>query len=146
MAESDIHKTLKKHALYYLKDKVTDVVANEVKFYNIKCIADAVGINLKRKEIRIIEAKASKEDFVRDKKLFGEKTSYYGHAHYSYIICPKDIIQPHEIPNGYGLLWMDGETIEVMKKPLKNNGKLKTKYETTLKRTVRRLTNSLLYE
>lgn len=146
MAESDIHKNLKIHALFYLKDKVVDIVANEVKFKNIRCVADAVGINLKRKEIRIIEVKASREDFFRDKKLFEEDTTYFNHAHYAYILCPINLIMPSEVPRGYGLLWLDEEdNIQVVKKPIKNTGKLKTRFETTLKRSVRRLSNALLY-
>jgi len=147
MAESVKHKELKKHALYFLKDKVIDIVANEVKFNNIRCIADAVGVNLKRKEIRIIEVKVTREDFFRDKKLFAEKHSYFNHAHYSYILCPHELIQPHEVPSGHGLLWIDDQrVITVIKKPTKNTKPLKTRFETTLKRSVRRLSNSLLYE
>ena len=106
MTESILHKHLKKQALFYLKEKVVDIVANEVKFKNINCIADAVGINLRRKEIRIVEAKATREDFFRDKKLFDERTSYVHHAHYAYVICPVELIFPHEVPKGYGLLWV----------------------------------------
>jgi hypothetical protein len=146
MAEGDIHKSLKKQALFYLKDKVIDVVADEVKFKNINCIADAVGINLKRKEIRIIECKATREDFFRDKKLFDEKTTYHKHAHYVYILCPNNLIQADEIPSGYGLLYQNGDSISVIKKPVKNNGGLKTRYDTTLKRSVRRLTNKVIYQ
>jgi len=145
MAEGNIHKNLKKYARHYLKDKVTDIVANEVKFKNNRCIADTVGINLKRKEVRIIEAKATREDFFRDKKLFDEH-SYFFHAHYSYIICPQNLIFPEETPQGYGLLWLDDENkVNVVKKPLKNDGKLHTRFDTILKRTVRRLSNELLY-
>jgi hypothetical protein len=146
MAEGHIHKELKKQALFFLKGKVIDIVANEVKFKNIHCIADAVGINLKRKEIRIIEAKATREDFIRDQKLFHEKTSYFYHAHYSYIICPSGLIHIHEVPFGYGLLWInEDKNIQVKKNPLKNKEKLKTTFHTTLKRSVRRLSNDLLY-
>lgn len=147
MAEGAVHKELKKHALFYLKDKVVDIVANEVKFRNIRCIADAVGINLKRKEIRIIEVKATREDYFRDTKLFDEKTSYHKHAHYVYIMTPHALIAPGELPEGYGLLWVHNNgVIEVAKKPTKNKEPLKTRYETTLKRAVRRLSNALLYK
>ena len=147
MAESVMHKQLKKQALFYLKDKVVDIVANEVKFRNIGCVADAVGINLKRKEIRIVEAKATREDFFRDKKLFEEKTSYAFHGHYAYIICPSELIRATEVPKNYGLLWLNeqGEVL-VMKNPVKNTGILRTRFDTTLKRSVRRLSNTLLYE
>lgn len=146
MAEGNVHKHLKKLALYFLKEKCVDLVANEVDFKNAYSIADAVGLNLKRKEVRVIEVKATKGDFIRDKKLFGEKTSYFVHAHYSYIMCPTDIIQPEELPHGYGLLWVDeNDKIEIIKKPIKNTARLKTLFDTTLKRTSRSLTNTFLF-
>lgn len=146
MAESKTHQRLKTCALHYLKDKVVDIVANEVKFRNIRCIADAVGLNLKRKEVRIIEVKASRADFLRDTKLFQEKTSYFHHAHYVYLMTPTGLIQPEEVPFGYGLLWVDeNDVVTVAKKPIKNKEKLRTRFETILKRSVRRLSNQLLY-
>lgn len=146
MAEGSTHKHLKKLALYWLKPLVVDLVANEVEFSNAYSIADCVGLNLKRKEVRVIEVKATKGDFIRDKKLFGEKTSYFYHAHYSYIMCPLEVIQPEEIPHGYGLLWVDEyDNISVIKKPIKNTARLKTLFDTTLKRTCRSLTNTFLY-
>lgn len=146
MAEGDIHKHLKRLALYWLKEKVADLVANEVEFANAYSVADAVGLNLKRREVRVIEVKVTKSDFLRDKKLFGDKTSYFLHAHYSYIMCPTGVIQPDEVPYGYGLLWVDEyDKIEMVKKPIKNTGKLKTLFDTTLRRTARALTNTFLY-
>lgn len=146
MAEGIIHSHLKKLALYFLKTKVTDLIAAEVEFNNAWSVADCVGLNLKRREVRVIEVKATKSDFLRDKKLFGDKTSYFYHAHYSYIMCPTDVIQADEIPHGYGLLWVDEyDNIEVVKKPIKNTARLKTLFDTTLKRTCRRLTNDMLF-
>ena len=69
MAEGEIHKKLKAIAMMFGKKLVTDLVAREVKFKNIKSVADVVAINIKREEIRIFEAKATKADFLRDKKL-----------------------------------------------------------------------------
>lgn len=141
-----MHKHLKRLALYFLKEKTTDLCANEVDFGNAYSIADAVGINLKRREVRVIEVKATKGDFVRDKKLFGEKTSYFHHAHYSYIMCPREIIKADEIPHGYGLLWVDEyDTIEIIKKPFKNTSRLGTMFDTVLKETCRSLTNTHLF-
>lgn len=146
MAESETHKHLKRLALHWLKAKVTDLVANEVEFNNAWSIADAVGLNLKRREVRVIEVKASLGDFKRDTKLFGAKTSYFYHAHYSYIMCPTDVIKPEELPHGYGLLWVDAyDNIEIIKKPIKNTARLKTLFDTTLRRTARSLTNTHLF-
>lgn len=147
MAEGDVHKHLKNVALRWLKTKVTDLVANEVEFSNAYSIADAVGINLKRKEIRVIECKSTFGDFKRDKKLHGKQTSYFNHAHYSYIMCPTDIIPSTETPYGYGLLYVDEyDNITLVKRPIKNTGRLKTMFNTTLRKTSRALTNSYLFQ
>lgn len=146
MAEGEVHKHLKKIALHFLKSKVTDLIATEVEFNNAWSVADAVGLNLKRREVRVIEVKATKGDFTRDTKLFGDKTSYFYHAHYSYIMCPENIIKPEEVPYGYGLIWVDeNDVCNIVKNPIKNTARLKTLFDTTLKRTARSLTNTYLY-
>lgn len=147
MSESETHKHLKNVALHFLKSKVTDLICAEVDFVNSWSIADAVGLNFKRKEVRVVEVKATKADFTRDTKLFDPKTSYFYHAHYSYIMCPTGVIKPEEIPHGYGLLWVnENDVVEVIKKPIKNSARLKTLFETTMKKTAKRLTNEMLYK
>ena len=146
MGEGVLHKELKDIAMRWMKKQVTDIVCPEVEFKNIKCIADVVGINFKRKEVRVIEIKSTRSDFIRDKKLFEEKTTYFYHSHYCYIMCPKNIINIDDIPYGYGLLWVDEyENIIIIKRPIKNKQKLKTMFETTLKNTAKKLTNLLLF-
>jgi len=141
------HKHLKWLGMHWLKKKTVDLVANEVDFYNAYSIADVVGVNLKRQEIRVIECKSSRADFLRDKKLYGTQTSYFLHAHYSYIMCPVGIISKEEIPDGYGLLYVDEwDNIMTVKNPRKNTGRLKTLFATTLKRTCRALTNQTLFK
>lgn len=144
--ESETHKRLKNIGMHYLKTKVTDLVCTEVKYRNIRSIADVAGINLKREEIRIIECKASMEDFKRDKKLFDIDKSYYKHCHYFYIMCLENVIQISDIPKEYGLLWVnDKDEVIVKQKPIKYKGRLKTMYKTSLKNICRACTNTLLY-
>lgn len=146
MAEGEIHKHLKMLALHFLKGKCGDLVCPEVDFYNAWSIADAVGINFKRREVRVVEVKATKGDFKRDTKLFEDKTSYFYHARYSYIMCPTNVINVEDIPYGYGLLWVDdNDNITVVKKPIKNTARLKTLFDTTMKRVAKQLTNTYLY-
>lgn len=147
LAEGQMHKKLKAYALKFLKEKVTDLVCSEVKYKNIRSIADSIGLNLKRKEIRIVEAKATKQDFVRDKKLFDIEKSYYKHCHYFYIICPENIIQLEDVPKEYGLLWLtDNNEIIVKRSPKKYTGRLKTMFDTSLKNTIKSLTNDYLFQ
>ena len=147
MSESKLHKELKCLALRWMKSKVTDLVCPEVDFYNIRCVADVVGINFKRKEIRVIEVKVTKKDLLRDKKLFDINKTYFNHCHYCYIMCPKNVIELSDLPYGYGLLWVDElVNIDVVKKPTKYSGKLKTMFETTAKLASKKITNLFLYQ
>lgn len=147
MSEGAVHKQLKAVGMKWIKEKVTDVVCREVKYKNMRSIADVVGINLKRREVRILEAKASKADYVRDKKLLELDYSYYKHCHYFYIICPDNIIQPDDVPKEYGLLWVNIVTNEVTIKrtPKKYTGRLKTMFDTSLKNSIKANTNDLLF-
>lgn len=147
MAEGPIHKKVKAVAMKFLKEKTTDISAREVKYKNMKSIADAVGINIKRREVRIIEVKATRADYIRDKKLLELDYSYYKHCNYFYIMCPIDIIQLDDVPKEYGLLWVNLETLEVIVKrpPKKYSGRLKTMFDTSLKYAVKANTNDLLF-
>ena len=146
MAEGNIHKHLKLVAMAFLKKHCTDIVSSETKFRNIRSIADACGLNLKRKEIRVIEVKASKNDYLRDVKLFNLETSYFPHSTYFYIMCPYGVIDKSEVLKELGLIYVDGnDKVYIIQKPTKNT-RLKTRFETTLKNAVRSITNDLLFK
>lgn len=147
MAEGIVHKKLKDVGMVWLREKCIDLVAKEVKYKNIRSIADVVGINLKRKEVRIIECKATKEDYIRDTKLMDIDKSYYKHCQYFYILCPENVLTLNDVPKEYGLLWMDSNNeIIVKRSPKKYNDKLKTQFATSLKRACRALTNNMVYK
>jgi hypothetical protein len=145
--ESHIHKHLKTQALYWLKEKMIDLCANEVKLFvqRKKFKADALGINITRKEARIIEVKATRADFLRDEVLHSDY-GYHHIAHYAYIMTPPGLLSTDEIPKGYGLLEMDEyDTIKVKKNPTRNPKPLLT-LEILIKRTSRAATNALLFQ
>jgi hypothetical protein len=147
MAEGLIHKRLKLLGLKFLKKRVVDLVCIEAKYRNMRSIADVCGINLKRKEVRIIEVKASRQDYLRDKKIFDIDQSYYKHCQYFYIMCPTEILQLNEVPKEYGLIWVDeNDNITVKRNPKKYNDKVKTTFVTSLKNVCRALTNNYLYK
>ena len=146
MAESEVHKRLKIVACGFLKKYCTDIVSVETKFRNLRSVADACGMNLKRKEVRVIEVKASLKDYKRDKKLFNLEKSYYPHCNYFYIMCPKDVIPKELVLKEFGLLYVDkNNKIEIVQKPIRN-AKLKTRFDTTLKNSCRSITNDLIYK
>lgn len=145
--EGPIHKKLKAVGMKFVKEKCVDIAVREVKYKNMRSVADVVGINLKRKEVRILEAKATRADYIRDKKLMDLDKSYYKHCNYFYIICPKDVLQLDDVPKEYGLLWVDLDTleIEIKRNPRKYTGRLKTLFNTSLKNCVKTITNDLLF-
>ena len=63
--ETDQHKWLKRLALQFLKEKGCNVVCKEVPVGKLN--ADVLGLNMKRKEIRIIECKQDKNDYESNK-------------------------------------------------------------------------------
>lgn len=146
--EQSLHKQLKRLSLFWLKEKSIDLVANEVKFYvkRKKLIADAVGINFKKKEIRIIEVKTSKKDFERDILLQHDTFGYHNLAHYAYLLTPINLLDRKVIPSRYGLLEcnQDGD-VNVVKRPEKN-AKPFIGFDTATKRTSRALTNAHLFK
>jgi hypothetical protein len=146
MSEGIIHKQLKIAAMAFLKKHCVDIVSCETKFRNLKSISDACGLNLKRKEVRIIECKASLKDYLRDTKLFSLEKSYFFHCNYFYIMCPKDVIPKDKVLKEFGLIYVNEDnSITVIQKPKKNQ-KLKTRFETTLKNSCRSITNDLIFK
>lgn len=145
--ESIVHKHLKNLSLYWLKEKMKDLCANEVRLYvrRKKMKADALGINMKRKEARVIEVKATRSDFLRDDILHSE-CGYYAIADYAYIMTPTNLLAVEELPKGYGLLEVDEyDNITVKRKPVRNPKRTLT-LETLIKRTGRAATNAVLFQ
>ena len=120
--ESHIHKHLKTQSLYWLKEKMTDLCDNEVKLFYRKnrFKADALGINMKRKEARIIEVKATRADFLRDEVLHSDY-GYHQMVHYAYLLTPEGLLSIEEVPKGYGLLEMDEYDKIVVKKAIQKS-------------------------
>ncbi|WP_026690144.1 hypothetical protein [Alteribacter aurantiacus] len=145
--ESPLHAHIKKQALYWLKEKVVDLCASEVKLFvkRKKLKADAMGINIRKRESRIIEVKVSRSDFLRDNVL---RTPYGYHdiADYAYIMTPKELIDPSEVPEGYGLLEIDEyDHVIVKKKPIRNPNPV-VDLDILMKRTARAATNEVLFK
>jgi hypothetical protein len=53
----------------------------------------------------LVEVKVSRSDFLADKKKPHRKNPETGMGKRRYVLCPKDMIQPNEVPEGWGLLW-----------------------------------------
>ena len=138
MAETSTHKRLKMVGSAYLKRICGDMACTEVPFTNMKSIADVCGLRFKNKEVRVIEVKATYEDYIRDKKLFELSKSYFPHCHYFYIMCPTNVIPKSKYVD-------DTNHITIVQRPTKNRMALRTRFDTTWKRLCRVITNQIIY-
>jgi hypothetical protein len=70
-------------------------------------IPDAIGFRLNGNRVVsiVVEAKASRSDFLADKAKAHRKEG--GMGNFRYFICPEGLIQKNELPDGWGLLWVN---------------------------------------
>ena len=59
----------------------------------------------------LIECKNSRSDFLADQKKHFRIYPDKGMGHYRLFLCQTDLIKPEELPNGWGLLYFDGEKV-----------------------------------
>src|ERR1017187_4500861 len=107
------HKELIKLGAKWLKqvEKCTVVVAEKSNGYEIP---DLIAWRGARASI-LIECKASRSDFRADsKKWFREGNLGMGQT--KYFLAPLGVIPADEIPQGWGLLEVEGATIQVTRK------------------------------
>ena len=143
--ETNQHKWLKKLALQFLKEKGCNAVCKEVPVGKLN--ADVLGLNIKRKEIRIVECKQDINDYKKGKIKLNQNTGYSQYCHYLYIICPSGMINIKEVDPVIGLIYAkDNDEMEVVKKPIKNIKRLKHNFDTVLKNTIHRLSNEVFYK
>ncbi|WP_318493427.1 hypothetical protein [Photobacterium leiognathi] len=70
-------------------------------------IPDAFGLKTADgTETIVIEAKTSRSDFFADQKKIFRQNSKLGMGNFRYYICPEDLIQPHELPPKWGLIYV----------------------------------------
>jgi len=67
-------------------------------------IPDAIG--WKDAEAILVECKTSRADFAADQKKWFRREPACGMGRYRYYLCPKGMLQPEEMPEGWGLLWV----------------------------------------
>jgi len=76
--------------------------------------ADALAFN--SGESCMVEVKISRSDFLADAKKWFRLYSDKGVGTYRYYLCPEGLIQTTDLPLNYGLLWVVGQRIRVMRK------------------------------
>jgi hypothetical protein len=60
---------------------------------------------------QLIEVKISRSDFLSDKKKLWRKQPEYGLGRFRSYLCPEGLISPDELPQNWGLLYMNGKKI-----------------------------------
>lgn len=55
----------------------------------------------------LVECKASRADFLSDKKKFFRRNPEQGVGSFRFFLCPQDLIKPEELPIKWGLLYVN---------------------------------------
>ena len=77
---------------------------------------DAFGVS--SGQTQLIEVKVSRSDFLSDKKKHWRKYSHYGLGMYRSYLCPDGLIFENELPNCWGLLYVNEScNVRVIKFP-----------------------------
>lgn len=67
-------------------------------------IPDAIGFHAGYSTL--IECKTSRSDFFADAKKPFRRNPQMGMGSFRYYLCPKDVIQPDDLPEKWGLIWV----------------------------------------
>lgn len=146
MREEITHKELVERAGKWLKSFGCSVVLKEL----VTCstsgeIPDAIG--WKSVHSILIECKASRNDFLKDKNKSFRQVPNCGMGCYRFYLCPPDIIKKEDLPDGWGLLWVNGKKIRRIVGPKGNSfaydGEVKPFYERQLLNEVAMLVSAL---
>lgn len=65
----------------------------------------------------LIECKASRSDFLADRKKIFRRNPYMGMGRTRYFMAPKGMIKPEELPDKWGLIEVDGTKYSVSVEP-----------------------------
>lgn len=98
------HYLLENLAMVYLRERGLEYIGTEVFIPGMnnkdskRHIIDCVGVDKKQEKSYGIEVKVSKSDF---------KNGYCSRCNYTYIMCPKDMLDKDELPSHIGLIYVD---------------------------------------
>lgn len=122
MAKSNLHAQLQSHGANYLYNKGFWICGEEVPMPVGIC--DVWGMSRSAYQTdgesyptMAIEVKVSRSDF-RSRSQKYKEVSSFPLGNYQYVLCPAELIQPHECHEEWGLLWeKDGKTINKKRAP-----------------------------
>lgn len=123
------HAELVERAERWLRNtKKCGVVLTERGAHGTHEIPDAIGWRLGFWSI-LVECKTSRSDFHRDRKKLSRRNPDMGPGQIRYYMAPEGLLQPEEIPDGWGLLEIRGRTVRERKTPTKIFKVERTRYE-----------------
>lgn len=74
----------------------------------------------------LVECKTNRADFLRDAKKYHKKTTDSGMGNYRYYMCPPDVIKLEDLPECWGLLYLEGNRIRIIKRAEYQDANLST--------------------
>jgi len=111
------HDQLTKVAVKWLKTRhKCKVVFSEMRIRGCKEIPDALGWRTNTHSI-VIECKTSRSDFLADKKKYRFKYPEKALGYERWYMTPQGLLNPEEVPVGWGLVEYTGSRCIIKKKP-----------------------------
>lgn len=103
------HATLVDRGARWLRSKGCKLVLRE--FVAAHEIPDVIGWRGTWGDSYLVECKASRSDFLRDRNKPWRLEPALGMGTYRYFLCPPQMIKPDELPAGWGLLYANPKVI-----------------------------------
>lgn len=110
------HKQAATRAAEWLRNSIgCNVVLRELSCMGTREIPDALGFKGGRSIL--VECKVNRSDFLADKNKGFRSEPEKGMGDTRYFACPPGLIDPSEVPNGWGLLFIHPRRIIIEKEP-----------------------------
>lgn len=111
-----LHQQLVDLGARWLARQGFGVVATEL---TVAGVAEQVdGIGFRATCSAVLEAKASRADFLADRKKPHRQAG--GLGNYRFFVCAPGLIQPEDLPERWGLLWTHGRSLQLVVGPSGN--------------------------
>jgi hypothetical protein len=78
---------------------------------------DAIGWRNSARESLLVECKASRSDFLADKRKGFRRDAEFGMGLFRYYLCPPGVIRVEDLPPHWGLLYCHPQKVEVIHGP-----------------------------
>lgn len=149
MSVSKLHRKMQYYSGYYLT-KYTDLVGYEIsgKQFGANSIYDVMGVDINKQNIWSVEVKKNRADFTRDEKLLVDSGTYLEQVNYTFLCCPKGVIEVDEVPAPLGLLYYYDNMLPVkyLKRDIENRKIIDRDYTHIPKSRYYELVNSSVFE